>query len=570
MGDPGPVDTPRFNNESAMPIQKTADAALAAGRLAYERHAWGEAFERLSNADAEDGLALEDLKRLGIAAWLSGRPEESLAIGARAHLEAVRDGEVEFAISTAISLGMALMQRNEMAQASGWLARAARLVEETGYDGFERGRLLVPDGMRSLLSGDPVTAFATFEQVATIADRFGDRDLAALGRIGRGQSLIAMDDVRRGVSLLDEAMTAVVAGEVSPIESGIVYCTVIEACHQLYDLRRAQEWTSALTRWLDSQPELVPFRGNCLNYRAELMRLHGAWQDASAEAERAREWLSRPPPEPAVGEAIYQLAELDRLRGAFESAEIGYREAGSWGRLPEPGHALLRLAQGDLRAAATAIRRAQAEAVDDVARSPLLEPAVEIALATGDLVTARESADRLAAMAAQADAPLLRAMALRANGAVRLAEGDVEGALSVLRRAWEVWSALDAPYDAARVRVLTAAACRTLGDADGAAREADAARDVFVRLGASPDLARLDAGAATVGGAGAAAAPGGLSAREVEVLRLVAAGQTNRAIADALTISERTVDRHVSNIFAKLDVSTRAAATAFAYEHGLV
>jgi ATP/maltotriose-dependent transcriptional regulator MalT len=379
-----------------------------------------------------------------------------------------------------------------------------------------------------------------------------------------------MNEVQRGIPLLDEAMNAVIAGEISPISSGIVYCAVIEACQQLYDLRRAQEWTSALTRWLDSQPEVVPFRGNCLLYRAELMLIHGAWQDAGIEAERAREWLSRPPPEPGVGEAIYQLAELDRLRGAFESADIGYREAASLGRLPEPGHALLRLSQGDVGAAATAIRRAQAEAVDDLVRWRLLEPAVEIALAADDVVTARESADRLAAMAAQADAPLLRATALRAEGAVRLAEGDVEGALSVLRRAWEAWTALDAPYDAARVRVLTAAACRTLGDVDGATLEGDAARDVFARLGAMPDLARLDAGDVMAPSTGAAAPPRGLSAREVEILRLVAEGMTNRAIADTLTISERTVDRHVSNIFTKLDVSTRAAATAFAYEHGLV
>ena len=263
-----------------MPIQKSTDPALAAGRLAYERHAWGEAYESLSAADAAGDLGPEDLERLAIAAYLTGRPDESVAIGARAHLEAVRDGKVELAIRGAISLGMALMQRNEMAQAGGWLARAARLIEETGYDGSERGRLLIPEALRSLMSGDPTTAFATFEQVAAIADRFDDRDLATLGRLGRGQSLIAMNEVQRGLPLLDEAMTAVIAGEISPIVSGIVYCAVIEACQQLYDLRRAQEWTSALTRWLDSQPDLVPFRGNCLVYRAELMRLHGAWQDA--------------------------------------------------------------------------------------------------------------------------------------------------------------------------------------------------------------------------------------------------------------------------------------------------
>jgi ATP/maltotriose-dependent transcriptional regulator MalT len=299
------------------------------------------------------------------------------------------------------------------------------------------------------------------------------------------------------------------------------------------------------------------------------MRLHGAWEDAGVEAERARTWLLRPPPEPGVGEAIYELAELDRLRGAFDAAETGYREAGSWGRLPEPGHALLRLAQGDVGAATTAIRRAQAEAVDDLARSRLLEPSVQIAIAAGDLATARGSADTLAAMAAQADAPLLQAMALRAEGAARLAEDDVDGALAVLRLAWEAWTALDAPYDAAQVRVLTANACRRLGDVDGAQREENAAREVFARLGAATDVAAIEPDAVRTKGS-VSELPNGLTTREVEVLRLVATGLTNRAIADALTISERTVDRHVSNIFTKLDVSTRAAATAFAYEHGLV
>ena len=545
-------------------MTSTTDIELSAGRRAYERQDWGEAYRGLAAADASGSLGAADLERLGITAHLTGHPAESMEVGARTHLEAVREGDIERAIRVAISLGMAMMQRGEMAQSGGWLARAARLVEETGYDGSERGRLLIPDGLRSLMSGDPVTAFATFEQVAAIAERFGDRDLAAMGRLGRGQSLISMNETQRGVALLDEAMTAVIAGEISPIESGIVYCAVIEACQQLFDLRRAQEWTSALTRWLESQPDLVPFRGSCLNYRAELMRLHGAWDDATAEAQRAREWLSRPPPEPGVGEAIYQLAELDRLRGAFDSAEIGYREAGGWGRLPEPGHALLRLAQGDHAAATKAIHRARAEAADDLIRARLLEPAVEIALAAGDVVAARASADHLAEVARATDAELLRAMALRADGAVRLAEGDVDGALSVLRRGWEAWAALDAPYDAARVRVLTAAACQAMGDAEGAALERDAAREVFKRLGATPDLARLD-GADTE-----PALLAGLSAREAEVLRLVAAGLTNRAIAETLTISERTVDRHVSNIFTKLDVSTRAAATAFAYEHRLV
>ena len=547
-----------------MPNLNPTDPALETGRRAYKRSEWAQAFDALSAADTASPLDAEDLEHLGISAHLTGRPEEAAAIAARTHLEAVREGKVELAIGVAISLGLMLLQRGEMAQAGGWLARAGRLIEDTGYDGPERGRLLIPEGLRSLMSGDPVGALATFEAIATIAERFADPELATFGRMGRGQSLIAVGETRRGVALLDEAMTAVIAGETSPIATGIVYCTVIEACQGLFDLRRAQEWTAALTRWLDEHPELVPFRGNCLTYRAELLRLHGSWQDAAVEAQRARDWLSRPPPDPGVGEAIYQLAELDRLRGRFDHAEAGYREASSWGRRPEPGLPLLRLAQGQIDAAVTSIRRALVEAPDDLVRARLLEPAVEIDLAAGHVHDARDAADRLATLSEALDAPLLRAMATRAEGAVRLAEGDVEGGLATLRRAWEAWRDLDAPYEAARVRARTADVCRELGDHDCAALETEAARRVFERLGATVDLARLSV--RPHGGS----LPNGLSAREAEVLRLVATGLTNRAIAASLTISERTVDRHVSNIFIKLEVSTRAAATAFAYEHSLV
>jgi DNA-binding CsgD family transcriptional regulator len=544
----------------------TIDDRVLQARESFDRHAWNDAYVRLAAADEEGALASEDLERLALAAHLSGRPDESTAAGAGAHVAAVREGDIERGVRCAIALGMQLLQRGEMAQAGGWLARAARLIEETGYDGVERGSFLVPQALQALMSGDAATAFATFEQVGAIGDRFADRDLQALSRLGRGQSLIAMADTVHGVPLLDEAMASVMAGEISPIVTGIVYCAVIEACHSTFDLRRAQEWTAALDRWIEAQPDLVPFRGNCLVYRAELMRFHGTWQDAADEARRAMDWLSRPPPDPAIGEALYQLGELDRLRGAFESAEASYREASTWGRRPEPGLPLLRLAQGDVDAAWASIRRALAEAPDDPVRARLLEPQVEIALAAGDMAGARAAADHLGRLAEAFDAPLLRAMAAQADGSVRLAAGEIAEALGVLRRAWEAWRDLDAPHEAARVRVLVGRACRELGDMDGATLEFEAARVVFERLGAVPDLDRL----ARESGERVDLPAGGLSPREVEILRLVAAGHTNRAIAADLSISERTVDRHVSNIFTKLDVSTRAAATAYAYEHGLV
>jgi ATP/maltotriose-dependent transcriptional regulator MalT len=213
----------------------------------------------------------------------------------------------------------------------------------------------------------------------------------------------------------------------------------------------------------------------------------------------------------------------------------------------------------------TAIRTAVDRAVDGATRSKLLPACVEIALAAGDVAVARAGAEGLEKLAGDLDAPLLRALAAQARGAVLQAEGDPAAALVVLRHAWTDWQDIGAPYEGARVRVLIGLALRDAGDREAAEMELDAARWVFQQLGARPDLARVEALAtATPGG------PGGLSAREVQVLRLVAAGKSNRAIAAELFISERTVERHVSNIFVKLGVSSRAAATAYAYEHRLL
>jgi len=292
----------------------------------------------------------------------------------------------------------------------------------------------------------------------------------------------------------------------------------------------------------------------------------GAWPEALEEARRAAARFLEPAGHPAAGAAAYQEAELHRLRGGLAEAEDAYRRASRWGREPQPGLALLRLAQGEGAAARAAIRRALDEAGDRPDRARLLPAFVEIALAAGDLPAARGAAGELAEAAGELDAPLLRATAAAADGEVLLAEGDPRAALAALRAAWAGWQELEAPYEAARARVGIGLACRALGDRDSAAMELDAARWAFQRLGAAPDLARLEA----LAGDGPAAPPGGLTAREVEVLRLVATGRTNRAIANELVLSERTVERHVSNILTKLGVPSRAAATAWAYEHRLV
>ena len=346
--------------------------------------------------------------------------------------------------------------------------------------------------------------------------------------------------------------------------AGAVYCSVIEGCTEIFDLRRAREWTTALEKWCSSNPDIVPYRGHCRVRRAEILQLEGAWSDAMGEAQQAGEWLSKPKPRPEVGAALYCQAELHRFRGEFAQAEEAYVQAAQWDRT-QPGLAQLRLAQGQLEAANAAIRRIVEEVQGSMNQARVLDAYVEITLAVGDVAAARIAAEQLAEIAERYQAPILVGLSSRAAGAVLLAEQDPKRALGFLR-SWTTWCELDAPFEASRTAVLTALACRALGDEDAARGELTAAREVFERLGALPDLARTEALLITE----SVAPAGGLTSREVEVLRLIARGLTNRAIAEELHISEKTVARHVSNIFLKLDLSSRSAATAYAYQHNLV
>jgi tetratricopeptide (TPR) repeat protein len=304
---------------------------------------------------------------------------------------------------------------------------------------------------RSIFEGDNTSASASFAAAAEIGDRFGDRDLVTLARVGQGRALLRLGETAAGVALLDEVMVAVEAGDVSAIVAGDVYCTVIEGCQEIFDLGRAQAWTAALTHWLASQPDLVAYHGQCLVHRAEIMQLHGARREAMEEAERAAERFLRGPDHPAAGAAFYQQAELHRLRGEFAKAEEAYRQASRWGRMPQPGLALLRLAQGQVDAAQAAIRRVMEEASDRVTRSNLLAADVEIMLDAHDVAAARARADELSAIAADLGAPLLGAVAAHAQGAVLLSEGNPPAALDALGQAWTAWQELEAPYEAARV-----------------------------------------------------------------------------------------------------------------------
>ncbi len=534
------------------------------GRQAYTREEWREAYELLSAADRRDPLGAEDLGLLATSAYMIGRESEYLGLLERAHRAHLDAGEPLAALRCAFWIGVGLAGRGEMGRAGGWLARAERLLGECGADRVERGYLLLPAVFEHEANGELEAAAATAAQAAAIARRHGDSDLFALAAHEHGHVLIRLGRGKDCLRLLDEAMLAVTAGELSPIVSGIVYCGVILACRDAHELRRAQEWTAALSDWCGRQPDLVAFTGRCLTHRAELLQLHGAWDRALEEAARAEERSSRAENRAAGAEAAYRRGEIHRVLGELEVAEAAYREASRNGREPQPGLALLRMAQGKLGAAAAAINRALAECAEPGRRTALLPARAEIAIAAGDFASARAASDELSALAHDAEDGALGAVAAAVRGAVELAEGDAAGALVALRHAENVWQRLEAPYEVARVRELIGLACRALDDDDTAALELEAARAAYARLGARHDLARV---AALVDDG---AERHGLTERELEVLRLVAAGDTNKAIAARLVLSERTVDRHVSNILAKLRVSSRAAATASAYERGLL
>src|SRR5215211_8988918 len=498
--------------------------ALDRGRSAFATQAWSDAVAALTEADRAAPLGPDDLERLATAAYLTGRDAASAEAWTRAHHQLLARDEPRRAARCAIWVGFGLVLRGETVRGGGWLARARRVLAGGPPDLAEHGFLQWWDAFQAIMAGDPTAALAGFERAAALGERHGDPDLAALGRVGAGRARIRLGDGGGGVALLDEVMVAVETGELSPIVVGDLYCTVLEGCQELFDLRRAQQWTAVLTGWCAAQPDLVPYRGQCLLHRAELMQLHGAWSDAMEEARRAYERFLRPAAHPAAGAAAYQLAELHRLRGEAAEAEEAYRRASRWGREPQPGLALLRLAQGQPATAQAAIHRALDEAGDLPSRARLLPAATELGLAAGDLAAARAAADELAEAARRLDAPLLVAAAASARGAVLLAEGAARAAL---RGAWSAWRELEAPYEAARARVGVGLACRALGDQDSAAMELDAARWVFQQLGAAQELARVEA----LAGRGRAGAAGGLTAREVQVLRLVTTGRTNRVIA---------------------------------------
>ena len=543
---------------------RSARRALERGRASYANHAWRDAYESLSRADDTSRLEPEDLVLLATSAYMQGLEDEYVRALDRAHYAYLDSGEVPPAARCTWWIGLSFLLRGEAAPATGWFARGERLLEGEDRDCAERGYLLLGSMLESFAEGDFEAARAKAAEAIAIGERFGDRDLIALGVMDLGHALLELGRAREGLRLVDESMVAVTSGGLSPIVAGILYCNTISVCQSVYELRRAREWTTALTLWCERQPDMVAHTGVCLVHRAEIMQLQGGWQAALEEAEHvaAQGVLNQL----AFGRAQYVQGDLHRLRGDFGAAERAYRVAARQGEQPQPGLALLRLAQDRVDAAVAAIRRVVGESSQQLKRAALLPAYVEIALAADEVEEAERASDELAAISQVHAGDALRAMSAYASGAVALARGDPRApspSCVAPRRCGRSWARRTRP----REREFSLGS-RAQGSATRKAPRSSwrPARTVFEELGARPDVSRAD----SLRTSSSVPDRHGLSPRELQVLRLVVSGETNKAIAAALVLSERTVDRHVSNIYAKLQVSSRAAATAYAYEHGLL
>lgn len=539
------------------------DAADDAAGDAFERGDWVAAFEAWSRVDP-DTLSPVELDRFATAAELLGHHDQTVVTLQRAFVQNLAADDVAAAVRCAFRLSMTTVTHAEPALAAGWTRRAEELAEDLDPDALEHGWVAFLRMFRALGTGSYEEAGAQADEVAAAGRRHRDPDLAAMGICSQGRFALYSGRVPEGLALLDDAMVRVVSGETSPIVAGHVYCTAIEGAQEISDYGRVAEWASALDRWCDAQPGLLTFTGQCALHRGQLMRLRGAWDAALQELDLACERYRVIGAEDAIGLAQSEMGDLLRLRGDLDAADAAYQRAADHGFDPQPGLALLWLARGRAEAARAAVDQLLAQPGGPVQRCRLMPAAIEVALADGDPPAARVLASELAALAAAARCLFLEAAAAQASGAVELADGDAAGALPYLRKADQMWARAGAPYERARTKLLTARALRTLGDHEVAGTELEAARTTFRMVGAAPEADLASALLAPP------APPAGLTAREVEVLRLVATGRSNPQVAADLVLSEKTVARHLSNIFCKLDVTSRTAATAFAYEHGLV
>ena len=545
------------------PTDGTADP-LEEARAAFARRDWPAAYDAFNSVD-RTSLSADDLFALGDAAWWLGHVDDATAAQEEAYRLYLHGEQQSQAANSALALAGTLFLRGNVSIASGWMSRAQRLLADSP-ESVEHGYLMFFELEGAFAQGEYEAVGETARRVQEMGRRFDDPNLHAEGMMFEGRALVRQGRMREGMALLDEVMVTVLSGELLPDWAGNIYCHLMAAFYELADIGRLAEWAKATERWLETLPAAVVFTGVCRVHRSQVLQVNGAWDRSELEAARVCEDLATIHVLGAA-EGYYQVGEIKRLRGDLTGAEESYGLAHRFGREPQPGMALVRLAQGRMDEATASIRAAlAARAGDRLTRVPLCEAAIEIALASGDIDSARSGRDELESTSKVYGSSGLEALALHANGAVALAEGRADTALALLRAASTRWRELDAPYNAARACTLLALAYRELGSEDDANRELDLAEMMFSDLGAALDRDRV----AEMRRAEKAPSPDGLTGREVEVLALVASGRSNKQVAAALTLSEKTIARHLSNIFTKLHVSSRTEAAAYAYEHGLV
>lgn len=537
----------------------TEDHGLEEAREAFAHRDWVTAREMFLAAGE---LSTDDEADLASACWWLGLADENISANEEVHRRSLRDGAPARAAMAAVEIGFCEMLRGSEDVGAGWLARARRLLDDLP-EAPEWGYLLVIDAYGSMDSGDLDSAEEFATRVLELGDRHENATLQALGLFLRGSLAIRRGDVVMGLRLLDEAMLPVRAGDVQPEWAGNLYCSMMQLCYEFGDLPRAQTWTTLTEQWCRGYAPAVIFTGICRVHRVQLFQVQGEWDRAEEEARRAAADLVDLDVMVAA-EAHYRLGEVCRLRGDLEAAESEYRSAQALGRDPAPGLALLHLCRGHARVAASALDAALAAAGTPPGRAPLLAARAEVALAGSEPRVAARCTDELGRIAEEHASPGWRAEARRWQGAVLVARGEHADAVPVLRGACGLWQRIGAPYEVARIRLDLAAALDALGDLDTAERERDEAAALLERLGARRDLDRLRAH-----WRGRRAA-GELSVRELEVVVAIADGISNREAAGRLQISERTVARHLANVYHKTGVSSRTAAVAWARDRGLL
>lgn len=563
---PGALDPTRHlevrNSLCAVTGSNELDLLLEEGRTAYSQQAWAQAFRCLSSLEKEQGLAPKDLETLAATSYMLGDVQGMLSAQEKAFAGYIEDGHELHAARVALWVASGLASRGKFAEAGGWVERGSRLLEPVKEPCVEKGYLLLPQALRHVLAGEFDEVVTLSGEAAELGRTFGDHDLLALASQTQARAFLEMGKSADAFRLLDEVMLSVISGDCSPMVTGLVYCSVLEGCYEAQEVHRAVIWTESLAEWCGSQPELVAFTDQCLAHRSEILRLQGDWDYALVEARKSHEIRARGP---IAAQAFYQQAEIHRMRGEFDLAEEAYNHVAVKGGEPQPGLALLRLQAGNEDAAVASIRRALVEITGLLPRARLLPGVVEVFVEAGHLDDADSAAEELSTLALQTAIDVHQAGAAHAKGVVALARSSPAEASSALREAMRTWERLGLPFELARARRDLGRSLQMMGDLDGAVVQLEEAREAFHELGAKPFVQAVELLLSPKG----PHTPFGLTAREVEVLTRLASGATNRSIAAEFVLSERTIDRHVSNIFTKLGVSTRAAATAAAIRNGI-